>query len=87
MVGAQARQRDQRRGVGRLLLDELVARAAERGATSVLLEVRADNAAAQTLYARRGFERIALRRKYYQPGDIDALVMRLRPLTADGGAP
>ena len=27
-----------------------------------------------------GFERIAVRRRYYQPEDVDAWVMRLRPL-------
>ncbi len=72
----------QGRGLGRLLLDALVAEAARQGATSVLLEVRADNPAAIRLYERTGFERIALRRRYYQPGDIDAHVMRLRPVPA-----
>ena len=50
------------------------------GATSLLLEVRADNAPAIALYERHGFDRIAVRRRYYQPGDVDAWVMRLRPL-------
>jgi ribosomal-protein-alanine N-acetyltransferase len=68
------------RGVGGLLLDALVARARAAGATSLLLEVRADNAPAIRLYASRGFERIAVRHGYYQPGDHDAHVMRLRPL-------
>jgi ribosomal-protein-alanine N-acetyltransferase len=70
----------QGRGVGSALLDALVAEAARRGATSLLLEVRADNAPAIALYTSRGFERIAVRRRYYQPGDVDAHVMRLRPL-------
>lgn len=65
-------------GVGRVLLDALVAEAARRGAAAVLLEVRADNVAARTLYERTGFERIGVRRRYYQPGDVDAHVMRLR---------
>ena len=68
-------------GLGRALLDALVAQAGQRGATSLLLEVRADNAAAIALYERRGFERLAVRRGYYQPGDVDAVVMRLRPLS------
>ena len=70
----------QGRGVGGRLLDALVQEAARRGATSLLLEVRADNEPAIALYTRRGFERIAVRRAYYQPGGIDAHVMRLRPL-------
>ena len=64
------------RGVGDALLGELVRRAGARGAEALLLEVRADNVSAQTLYARHGFEQIAVRRRYYQPGDIDAIVMR-----------
>jgi len=71
----------QGQGVGGLLLDALIDQARRRQATSVLLEVRADNAAAIRLYTGRGFERIAIRRRYYQPGDIDAWVMRLRPLS------
>lgn len=65
-------------GVGRVLLDALLAEAVRREVAAVLLEVRADNAPARTLYERAGFERIGLRRRYYQPGDVDAHVMRLR---------
>jgi ribosomal-protein-alanine N-acetyltransferase len=64
------------RGLGRLLLDELVRRVERSGAEALLLEVRADNEAARRLYATSGFEVISVRRRYYQPGDIDALVMR-----------
>jgi ribosomal-protein-alanine N-acetyltransferase len=67
----------QGRGIGRLLLDELVRRAVTHGVEAVLLEVRADNDAARRLYDRAGFEVISVRRRYYQPGDVDALVMRL----------
>ena len=72
----------QRRGIGSVLLAGLLRAAAGSGAGAVLLEVRADNAAAIALYARHGFEQIAVRRRYYQPGDVDALVLRLRPLRA-----
>ena len=75
----------QGRGLGRVLLDALVAEAARQGAGSVLLEVRADNPPAIRLYERTGFERIAVRRRYYQPGDVDAHVMRLRPVPVDPG--
>ncbi|MEV0811003.1 ribosomal protein S18-alanine N-acetyltransferase [Micromonospora sp. NPDC050200] len=66
----------QRRGVGRMLLEELLAETARRGARTVLLEVAADNAPAQKLYDRYGFEPIGIRRGYYQPSNTDALVMR-----------
>ena len=72
--------RAQGRGVGRALLSGLVERAVSGGATGLLLEVRADNVPAIALYTSAGFERIAIRRRYYQPGDHDAHVMRLRPL-------
>ncbi|MGC4893987.1 ribosomal protein S18-alanine N-acetyltransferase [Micromonospora sp. DT31] len=66
----------QRRGVGRLLLEALLAEAARRGVRSTLLEVAADNAPAQRLYATYGFEPIGVRRGYYQPSNTDALVMQ-----------
>jgi ribosomal-protein-alanine N-acetyltransferase len=68
----------QGRGLGRALLRALGAEAERRGATEVLLEVRADNAPAQALYRSEGFERIGLRRGYYQPEGVDAVVMRRR---------
>lgn len=65
-------------GLGSTLLVALLDEARRRGAVEVLLEVRADNAPAQALYARHGFERIAVRRGYYRPGGTDALVLRRR---------
>lgn len=72
----------QGRGVGGVLIDALIEQARCRGAAGLLLEVRADNEPAIALYTGRGFERIAIRRRYYQPEDVDAWVMRLRPLAA-----
>ncbi len=65
----------QRRGLGRTLLHVLLAEAARRRITKVLLEVAVDNAPAQKLYAREGFEPVGVRRGYYQPSNTDALVM------------
>ena len=67
----------QGRGLGRALLDELVARAEADSAAYLMLEVRADNEPARKLYEARGFEVLTVRRRYYQPGDVDAHVMRL----------
>lgn len=67
-----------REGLGRLLVQSLVAEARSRGVQEVFLEVRADNPGAQTLYASLGFEKIAVRVAYYQPDGMDAIVMRLR---------
>lgn len=66
------------RGLGRRLLDELETRARAGRAASVMLEVRADNAAAIGLYDRAGYTVVSTRRRYYQPGDVDALVLRRR---------
>ncbi|WP_229073913.1 ribosomal protein S18-alanine N-acetyltransferase [Actinoplanes sp. DH11] len=65
----------QRRGIGRLLLEALLAEAARRGVKKTLLEVAVDNAPAQTLYASYDFEPVGIRRGYYQPSNTDALVM------------
>jgi ribosomal-protein-alanine N-acetyltransferase len=63
-----------RAGIGTLMLDDLLAEAARRGATAVFLEVRADNPGAQAMYGRFGFERLGLRRAYYEDG-TDAVTM------------
>lgn len=68
----------QGKGLGASLLDWLIAEARHGGADHLMLEVRADNGAAQRLYARAGFRLLNVRRRYYQPGDVDALIMRLR---------
>ncbi|MGI6878768.1 ribosomal protein S18-alanine N-acetyltransferase [Microbacterium sp. gxy059] len=65
------------RGHGRALLDELLDEATRRRAREVFLEVRADNPVAQALYASEGFAEIGRRPRYYQPDDVDAVVMRL----------
>lgn len=63
-------------GLGAELLDELESRATAGGAEALMLEVRADNAPARSLYDRRGYDVLNVRRGYYQPGNVDALVMR-----------
>jgi ribosomal-protein-alanine N-acetyltransferase len=67
-------------GIGSGLLANLLEEAVRRGCTEVFLEVRADNARAQRLYRWWGFDDIGIRRGYYQPSGMDAIVMR-RDLT------
>ncbi|MER7489485.1 GNAT family N-acetyltransferase [Streptomyces sp. NPDC126497] len=64
-------------GLGSRLLTELLRAATAFECAEVLLECRVDNVRAQKLYERFGFETIGVRRGYYQPGNVDALVMRL----------
>lgn len=63
----------QGRGIGRRLLDDLLA-FADGGV--VYLEVRTDNEAAIALYRSAGFEQIGLRRRYYRVSGADAYTMR-----------
>jgi [ribosomal protein S18]-alanine N-acetyltransferase len=65
-------------GLGRTLMLSLIGEARKRGAREAFLEVRADNPQAQRLYRRLGFEELGIRTGYYQPDNVDALVMRLQ---------
>lgn len=67
-----------RLGIATVLVEQLLAAAAARGAGEVFLEVRADNPGAEALYVRHGFVRIGVRPGYYQPDGVDAVVMRAR---------
>ncbi|MFI9099811.1 ribosomal protein S18-alanine N-acetyltransferase [Streptomyces fildesensis] len=64
-------------GLGARLLADLMHQATAFECHEVLLEVRVDNLRAQRLYERFGFEPIGFRKGYYQPGNVDALVMRM----------
>ncbi|WP_236796718.1 ribosomal protein S18-alanine N-acetyltransferase [Amycolatopsis sp. GM8] len=65
----------QGQGIGTALLRALLAHADELRAP-VFLEVRTDNDRALELYARHGFTRIGLRKRYYQPSGADAYTMK-----------
>ncbi|MFC8734374.1 ribosomal protein S18-alanine N-acetyltransferase [Luteimicrobium sp. NPDC057192] len=67
----------QHHGIGSQLLEALIARSRELRAEAVLLEVRVDNEPALNLYAKYGFEQLGIRKRYYQPEDVDAYTMRL----------
>ena len=68
----------QGRGVGKMLLRDLLARVDELN-VPVYLEVRTDNGAARELYEAEGFAVVGLRRRYYQPSGADAHTMRREP--------
>ena len=67
----------QGQGVGRELVGWLIGAARGDGAEHLMLEVRADNIAAQRLYSAAGFELLTVRRRYYEPAAEDAHIMRL----------
>ncbi len=64
-----------RLGVGRLLLGELILRAALLGAARMTLEVRASNQVAIGLYTSLGFRQEGRRKGYYEDTGEDALIM------------
>lgn len=68
---------NQRKGLGRTLLQAMLELARERNIVRVLLEVRPSNTAAIALYRSAGFAQIGLRRNYYRnaEGSEDALTM------------
>jgi [ribosomal protein S18]-alanine N-acetyltransferase len=63
-----------RAGIGFALMSALLAEAVRRGVIAVFLEVRADNPPAQRMYERFGFERLGVRKAYYDDG-TDAITM------------
>ncbi len=67
-------------GIGKQLMFALTAQANSLGAKEIFLEVRADNSVAQKLYKVFGFRQIGVRKKYYQPDDVDAFVMKTESL-------
>jgi ribosomal-protein-alanine N-acetyltransferase len=64
-----------RRGIGRMLLQEVLAAARQRQSARVTLEVRKSNIAAQTLYRSTGFVMTGVRKGYYSDNGEDALAM------------
>jgi ribosomal-protein-alanine N-acetyltransferase len=66
-----------RQGLGKRLLDALLAAARETNSTTVFLEVRESNAAARSLYEKAGFEQTGRRKAYYTNPVEDALLYRL----------
>ncbi|MEV4596578.1 ribosomal protein S18-alanine N-acetyltransferase [Amycolatopsis sp. NPDC049253] len=64
----------QGQGIGKALLRALLERADEVSAP-VFLEVRTDNDTAVGLYERHGFEKLGIRKRYYQPSGADAFTM------------
>ena len=66
-----------RRGVGRVLIEEVLQGLYWRGAKRVSLEVRVSNLAAQSLYYTLGFRQVAVRKNYYTNDGEDALLLSL----------
>jgi ribosomal-protein-alanine N-acetyltransferase len=66
-----------RQGIGRLLLEQVVAAARRQDRVRVTLDVRFSNAPAQNLYRSFGFVTRGVRKGYYSDNGEDAVVMAL----------
>jgi ribosomal-protein-alanine N-acetyltransferase len=74
IVVAQERRRH---GVGGALVQEMLQKALQAGATAVSLEVRESNRPARVLYEKLGFSEAGRRRDYYRNPSEDALLLRI----------
>ncbi len=68
----------QRKGIGSALLQSAIAWALQRGASRIMLEVRASNASAMSLYAKSAFRQTGIRHNYYTHPTEDAFLMERR---------
>lgn len=66
-----------RKGLGKRLLDTLLARASETNSDAVFLEVRESNAGARAIYEKLGFQISGRRKSYYADPEEDAVLYRL----------
>ena len=73
-----------RQGVGRALVLEACRLGAEQAASRAILEVRASNHAARSLYRHMGFSQVGKRPQYYTNPTEDALLMEMNPLVLPG---
>ena len=65
-----------RRGIAEALIVELVAKLKEKGSRALMLEVRASNVPAISLYEKLGFLQVGCRKNYYRNPREDALILR-----------
>lgn len=65
-----------RQGIGRALVERLVAELQKTVVTFLMLEVRASNEPALALYTQLGFVEVGRRKNYYRNPKEDALIMR-----------
>ena len=79
ITNVAVRRDRQKEGIGNFLMESLIRLAAERGVTTIHLEVRVGNDRAIRLYERNGFTRDGLRKGYYSDPIEDALLMTRHP--------
>ena len=65
-----------RQGIGEQLITALIEALKSQGSHSLMLEVRASNEPAKSLYEKLGFAAVGLRKNYYRNPKEDALILR-----------
>lgn len=68
---------EQKRGVGRGMMEYLLKQAQQKGITRLILEVRISNAHAIRLYKNLGFLNCGIRKNFYEMPREDGMVMVL----------
>ena len=68
-----------RRGIGRVIMDHLIAKAEAEGCRAMFLDVRVSNHSAISFYEKYEFTELYRRKRYYRNPPEDAMVM-VRPL-------
>ena len=63
-------------GIGTALVNALIDALAKQGSHSLMLEVRASNNTAISLYNKLGFSEVGRRKNYYRNPKEDALILR-----------
>jgi ribosomal-protein-alanine N-acetyltransferase len=74
------------RGIARSLVTAALQTGLSQSAQRALLEVRASNRPAQTLYQGFGFRETGVRPKYYHNPVEDAVLMELDPIIMESGS-
>ena len=67
---------NRKQGIATELINALIEALNERGSHSLMLEVRASNEPAKSLYLKLGFEVVGIRKNYYRNPREDALILR-----------
>lgn len=78
-VAVKAEKRNQ--GIAGCLLKKMIAEAAKKGVSDIMLEVRESNLAAISLYQKLGFSKEGIRRNYYEKPQENALILWKRGIS------
>lgn len=76
ITNVAVKKSEQGKGIGKLLVSEMIKRSEEFGVRNIFLEVRKSNQTAIHLYEKFGFVTEGVRKNYYEMPKEDAYVMK-----------